>query len=173
MQGQGGARDDGFSVLEAMIAVFLLAAAFLPLLELQGRFVTTTESLERAEARIIERQIAESHLATVNFALQPQGRTRIGRVTVGWRATPLAPARPVKATGGAPSRFMVSLYEVEVEAFTFRDAFTTPMPERADVLPESVGGGVRPHSGDAGLPRLRYNRRGLGWTATQSAIESL
>ena len=163
MRGRG---EDGFSVLEAMIAVFLLAAAFLPLLELQGRFVGTVESLERAETRIALRQIAENHLATVNFALQPEGEARYGRTVVAWRATEAAPPRLARATGGAPLRFSVSLHDVEVrafaaEAFTSRDTNATPRDRIA----------VGPNPG--ALPELRYTRRGLGWQAGRGWMDSL
>lgn len=163
-----GPQDAGFSVLEAMIAVFLLAVGFLPLLELQSRFVSTTEALERAEVRIGQRQLTENHLATINFALQPEGRARYGDTQVSWQATPLAPARTVRAAGGAPSRFTVSLWDVEVEALTVRGSFATATGQNAVPRVDTFGTNDAPDV----PPALRYRRRGLGWTATQGVLDS-
>ena len=135
-----------------MIAVALLAAAFLPLLEIQGRFVAATEAIERASARTEQRQSADAYLETVNFLAQPSGEARIGAHVVAWQTRPAGEPRAVRGAEGIPSRFEVALFDVSVEV--------APAP-------------LATPSSDAVALRLSYVRRGLGWRARRDALDDI
>lgn len=102
-------------MLEALVAMAILAGALLPLLALQGQFVTTTEALERNEHRLSVQDIALSHIAAHNLDQISQGEltTQFGQVS--WRAVPAAPTQKGRGNGGFPSRYALTLYDIEVD----------------------------------------------------------
>ena len=102
----------GFSVLEAIVAVALVAAAFLPLLLLQGRVAETAIAIERTEARVRSMDAALAYLATVNPSMRPTGEEPIGDATLSWTATPIQPAAPVRGLTGEASRYDATLFRV-------------------------------------------------------------
>ncbi|MBL4595825.1 MAG: hypothetical protein JKX99_04525 [Robiginitomaculum sp.] len=108
----------GFSVLEAMIAMAILAAALLPLLALQGQFVRSVDSMERVDARLAARTSAIHYVQALNLTQAPQGQfiqaQDTGPVLISWQATPALPARTVRGNGGFPGRFELTLYDVQI-----------------------------------------------------------
>ena len=116
--------EKGFSVLEAMIAMALLAAAFLPLLALQGQFVKSTESLERAEHRIAVRDMALARIQNVNLMIKPEGKMETAYGTLQWTAQAVRPPRRVKGRGGVDGRYEITLFEVTVNLINYDE--TTP-----------------------------------------------
>ncbi|MEO0674994.1 MAG: hypothetical protein AAFY32_08320, partial [Pseudomonadota bacterium] len=70
----------GFSVLEAIVAVALIAAAFLPLLALQTQLTRTAIAIERAEANLLARNNALALLQAINPGMRPAGSEEMGAV---------------------------------------------------------------------------------------------
>jgi len=106
-------RQAGFSVLEAVVAVALVAAAFLPLLLLQSRVTETALAIERTEARVRSMEAALAYLATVNPSMRPSGQEQIGAATLAWTSTTLMPSAPVRGLTGQPSRYDATLFRVQ------------------------------------------------------------
>ena len=93
----------------------ILAAAMLPLLSLQGQFIKTVESFERADGRLQARQNALTYLKVQNFALSPKNEVQLGSAMVKWDAVLISPAiRPPLGEYNV-SRYEVSVYNVSVE----------------------------------------------------------
>lgn len=143
------ARDAGFSVLEALVAMALLAGAFLPLLQIQAQFVRTTESVERAQVRIEQRDLSRTFLETVNFAQEPTGEVTLGAHTLVWESVSGNGEARVRGVDGNMGRFWVSLYTVEASVWS-AEADNRALP-----------------------PENRFELRGLGWRPVGRAIESL
>jgi len=110
----GHIGSPGFSVLEAIIAIAILAIAFLPLLALQEQMTQTTISLER-NARFMEaKRSALAYVRTLNPMRDPQGNLNLGPAIMHWTATPISQERPVSGKEGDKGRFIIALYNVEV-----------------------------------------------------------
>ncbi|PHR93582.1 MAG: hypothetical protein COA69_02790 [Robiginitomaculum sp.] len=115
----------GFSVLEALVAMAILAAAMLPLLDLQGRFIQTVSSFERANIRIATRQNALAYLKTQNFVLQPSGEVRIGDVVLQWAAVAVEPARRTRNSADDVGRYEITIYDVRADIISVTGAVDT------------------------------------------------
>jgi len=77
-------KEDGFSVLEAIMAVAILSIALLPLMNLQSQFVKTVESYERVQERVaIEKQVLE-RMTSINIGAFPEGQEPFGDFTLVW-----------------------------------------------------------------------------------------
>ena len=106
-------RQRGFSLIEAMVALTILAGATLALF---GWINTSLVQLNRAgfytEASPALTSATE-YLNTVDLSAQPTGTFNSGRVAIHWQATPIEKnvGRPVSQGGG---NFLLSLYEVEL-----------------------------------------------------------
>lgn len=106
--------EAGFSVLEALIAMAILAAAFLPLLALQSQFISSVESFERAESRIAARKSAAAHIQALNFVRAEQGEAQLGDVIMRWTARPAVPPRVSRDSSGGEGRYVMTLYQVDI-----------------------------------------------------------
>jgi len=107
-------NNQGFSVLEAIIAMALLAAAILPLLSLQAQFVRTVDSIERADRRLQLRHMALNKIKTINPAELPKGEYIQRDSRVNWEAQSLFPLQALYE-GGSQSSNNIALYDINVE----------------------------------------------------------
>ncbi len=117
------AGSPGFSVLEAIIAIAILAVAFLPLLALQDQMTRTTISLERNEQLMGAKRSALAYVRNLNPMRDPRGSISLGQAQMHWDSVPIAPERSVKTLGGSDGRFIAMLYDVQV-TLEFADQHT-------------------------------------------------
>ncbi len=108
------ASEDGFSVLEAIVAMAILAAALIPLLALQGQFLRTTQALERVEQRLGAEETALAHIGALNLVQSPTGTLSTQSGEISWQSRAVMPARKARNADGFPSRYNITLYEVTV-----------------------------------------------------------
>jgi len=139
--------ESGFSVLEALVAMAVLAAALIPLLALQGQFLRTTESLERVERRLAVQDLALAHVKTLNLDEYPDGQISTPYGALTWTSRPAAGPAPARGTGGFPARYTATLYAVDVTL--------SPGPEQSQ------------------KPIERFTLQALGWSPTASVLDSL
>jgi len=104
----------GFTVLELLVAIAILAAALIPLLGLQQSNTRAALAVERAQARLAADRAALEYLRGVNPARSQSGETQLGAARMAWRAEPVGAERPVRTTAGQPGRFTLQRYRVRV-----------------------------------------------------------
>ena len=109
-----GRAQSGFSLLEAIVAMVVMATA---LLALYAWLSSSTLGLTRAQAQT--RALADSRSAlalveTINPMLEPSGQRRLGDIEVSWTTTPVVPRRTGLTRAGQPSLYEVALYDMEV-----------------------------------------------------------
>lgn len=125
------ARAAGFTLIEAIVAMVVMATC---LLALYSWLSSSTLALSRAEAQVHSIEMSRSALAlieSVNPLEEPRGERSSNALTVRWQANPLTERRPGVSSVGFPTQFDFILYEMEVEvswdgervrAFSFRKA---------------------------------------------------
>lgn len=107
-------RQAGFSLLEAIVAMTVMAMA---LLSLYSWLSSSTIALNRVHAQSQALQDARTALAfieTVNPMLQPNGNHKIEDIDVRWSATPVADRRSGRSRAGSVSYFDMGLYQLDV-----------------------------------------------------------
>ncbi len=117
MNNQSKNAEAGFSVLEAMISVAIMAAALLPLMSLQSQFVTTSLAYERMSERIDIRQDVLNRLEGMNFSRFPIGEEQLGAYQLSWFAERVqnSSQNNVGAQNDSLGRYDLRLYSVTVE----------------------------------------------------------
>ncbi len=108
--------QSGFSLLEAIVAMVVMATG---LLALYAWLSTNTHSLVRVQEHARTLEDARSALAlveTVNPMKEPTGERTLGDLVVSWTSRPVVDTR--HGTGGGtdttPTVFDLGLYEMEV-----------------------------------------------------------
>ena len=108
-----GARSQGFSLLETMVALVIFTGAAMALYGLLN-----TNLVALARVHDVSRQMpavgqAIEHLSSINPRERDSGRIEIGGLDVAWSARLLQPARESQTATGGRGDFEVGLYEVE------------------------------------------------------------
>lgn len=111
---KGSTASAGFSVLEAIIAIAILAVAFLPLLALQQQMGRNTIAFQRSEELMEVKRSALSYVRALNPMRDPSGDLNLGQVNMHWNAVPISAVLPARDGAGNAGRFVVALYNVEV-----------------------------------------------------------
>ena len=123
-------NQNGFSVLEALVATALIAGAFLPLLILQGQLTRTAIAVEENEKRLRHEANALAYLEVLNPSLRPTGQEPLGEGAIlVWEAELVEPMSPARDVSGAPGRFNIGLYNMNAQ-IRFADGRVLPVPVR-------------------------------------------
>lgn len=102
----------GFSVLEALVAVLLLAIVMLPLLTTQGQVTRTAAALERSQTAYLYERSALEFLSSNNPTLRPRGTEPLGDAVLEFSARAFnEDGRSSKEVRSG--RFLVQLYLVD------------------------------------------------------------
>lgn len=107
----------GFSLLEAIVAMVIMATG---LLALYAWLSTNTQSLVRVQNHAQTLEDSRSALAlieTINPMKEPRGERQLGDMTVQWTSQPVVDRRHGTAGGmdTTPTVFDLGLYDVEVQ----------------------------------------------------------
>ncbi len=102
-------RQSGFSVIEALVAVAIMAAAILPLATLQGQVSRTAARQQQMQASLAAERSAMAMLRDANMMEAPEGAFDLGGGSVlRWQARPISRAATTNAGG-----FSVALYAID------------------------------------------------------------
>lgn len=103
-------RESGFSTLEVIAAVVIVAVALVPILSLHTQLTRGQIALAERQADSTALQNALALTRDVNPMLQPQGRRQLDPATiVSWTSTPISPRRQ----SVNPAGFEVQLYRID------------------------------------------------------------
>ncbi|MDN3920971.1 PulJ/GspJ family protein [Roseateles violae] len=107
----------GFGLLEALVALTILAASGAALFAWLGQNMQMASRLKARQAEVEQQLLAEGLLADLNPFVEPAGERSQGGLKLVWRAdlvSPMRPSQPTRAT--LPPRWNVGLYRVQVTA---------------------------------------------------------
>jgi len=108
----------GFTLLEAIIALVLIAIAGLTLFSWINTNIISLQRIEAAQTRAAAVRSGLAFIQTVNPLLNESGQQTIGIYTFNWVATPVeAPKDGVEAYYGNMGLYKVGLYDVKVDIY--------------------------------------------------------
>ena len=105
----------GFSLLEAIVALTILATAGLALFAAMSQSVQMIARAENARLGDSAVRNAVAWMETVNPMETPQGEQRIGEVTLRWSAQLVEPERDAMTGYLQPGLYRLGLYDVRLE----------------------------------------------------------
>ncbi len=107
----------GFSLLEAMVALVILASSGWALFSWVNASIVSLRRVEDANARSAATSNAVEYMQSVNPMLRPQGQMDMGSYRISWAATPLMSPLPGTDFQRGRSNYDLALYDTTVRAF--------------------------------------------------------
>lgn len=120
---RAGSGQAGFTLLEAIVAMVIMATTLLALYAWLG---STTIGVQRAQAvsqGLVDARVALAVVEGINPMDSESGSRDVGELTVRWSATPVAERRAGITMVGLAAPYDFALYDVQVE--TLRDGRQT------------------------------------------------
>jgi len=108
------ARQRGFTLLEALVALAIIGAVLAPLYAMHN---TTLRSLFRVSAvneRALIQRNALALVSGINPMIRPEGQERLGEFTVSWTSQPLTEPVLTASMMAGNGGFQVALYTMDV-----------------------------------------------------------
>lgn len=110
-------RLRGFGLLEAIVALTILAATGAALFAWISQNLQDAARIEAAQTRTALQMSARALVAAINPFAEPEGTRSLGSIRVQWRSKLISPLRASVPTQPMEvTRWRVGLYEVEVSA---------------------------------------------------------
>lgn len=107
-------RQDGFTLLEAIVALTIFSMGAIALYAWLGSNVKTLERVaEQREQEALVRSALDV-VQRVNPMATPEGRREVGDIAVEWTAEPVEPPRQAVTQVGLPTIFKVGLFRLDV-----------------------------------------------------------
>lgn len=108
-------KQQGFSLLEAIVALTIMATC---LLALYAWLSTSTFALNRVRANaaaLQDARVASAVLETINPMREAEGRRQIPPLEIRWKSRPATDLRIGMSRAGTATQFDFRLYDVDVE----------------------------------------------------------
>lgn len=110
----GFARNRGFSLLEAVVAIVLISSAGLALFAWINSNLISLDRIREANVRAETKQNALEYMAAVNPMLAPRGKASLGDVGLAWEATAVSPVKDGTNYPMGKGLWQFALYDTEV-----------------------------------------------------------
>lgn len=110
-------REGGFSLLEAVVALVILASVGWALLSWVNASIVSLRRVEDANAQSAATINAVEYMQTVNPMLRPQGGVDLGGYRIAWVSTAVTSPLPGTDFQRGRSNYDLALYDTTVRAY--------------------------------------------------------
>ncbi len=116
-------RREGFSLIEALVALAIASVCLLALFGLQRQLVSSQRRFEAATARAQAQRNVLALVRDLNPESQPEGVVALpDGERLSWTSRPASPLRPALTAGGSAGPYLVRLHLVQAELTDARGA---------------------------------------------------
>lgn len=151
----GAAGDDGFSLLEALVALAIIGSGLGAVYVLQAQLATNLQRAEAAVERADALTTAVEFARTIDPVSAPSGKAAIGEWRIAWTSEPDGPAQPTVRSYRTAEERTAQMFRVSV---TVTDPDGEAIAGPTDIQVLSYRSAVRESGGMRGaLPRLPAN----------------
>lgn len=105
----------GFTLLEAIVALSLLAGAGAALFTWLNSNILTLSRVQEAHARAEASRNILEYMETINPMLVPEGKAEWGSIHFHWRAEPVTPPQDGAGYPTGTSLYRIALYKTHIE----------------------------------------------------------
>jgi general secretion pathway protein I len=116
----------GFSLLEAIVALTILAMAMLGAYAWIGANLEALNKVRDLALEELALREALDVLERTDLGAQPEGELSWGEFRIGWRAEPLEPMRNGRTAVGSMSLYDFTLFQVDLEVHSHQRLIATP-----------------------------------------------
>ncbi len=118
-------KQQGFTLLEAIVALVLLSTVGLSLLSWLNSNLISLQRVQAAEQRSTVTRNALEFIDALNPMLQPQGQQTLGNYQLTWQAELVTDARDnIDSYYGTAGFYKVGLYAIHVEIYQQKQLIT-------------------------------------------------
>lgn len=110
-------KQQGFSLLEAIVALVLVATTGMALLDWINTNLITLRRVSAVQQRQTAIRNALTFMELVNPLVDPKGQEKFDLFTIRWQAKPLELPKDGISSVGYMSLYQVSLYDTEVSVY--------------------------------------------------------
>lgn len=122
------AGRDGFSLIEALVALAIASMTLMAIFELQVQMARGQARAQRAVEQVASQDNALALVRDINFSEQPQGQIAMpGGDQVQWTSEPLTPPEINVGYGSRTGIFEVTLHQVTVQIIRKGEASPSPL----------------------------------------------
>jgi hypothetical protein len=142
--------EEGFSLLEGLVAIALLAGTMVAIFALVGSILGSANTVGRSNQTVEVTQNALEAMTTVNPMLQESGKIDLGIYTVSWKSAAMTPVSEGIGYPRGISLYQLALYETDVRvegqpgtllaAFKLRQVGYRRVREPASPFPGAIPG---------------------------------
>ncbi len=108
-------RQRGFSLLEAIVALAIVASAGMALFAAMNQSIRMAARADDARKADSAMRNALAWMETVNPAQTPSGEKRLGEVVLQWRSEPVEPPRDAEGGYRQAGLYRIGLYDVTLD----------------------------------------------------------
>jgi general secretion pathway protein I len=111
------ARERGFTLLEAIIAVAVVGLAVVAMMTFVSQIALQLTAAGEAVSRSTATQAALDFLEPLNPVEDPEGRAELGDLTVQWASTAIVPATTEVRVGTGLAGYGIGFFAVDVTVY--------------------------------------------------------
>lgn len=107
-------RQNGFTLLEAIVALVILSTAGLAMFSWLNTNLQTTHRIQALSAELNAKENALEYMKSINPMQTNQGQALIGDITIKWDSKPIIPPMDGANYPNGMSLYQIALYETSI-----------------------------------------------------------
>ena len=114
LQDEARSLEDGFTLLEAIVALAIIGVTLIPLITFFGQSAAQLNMAADVNERSLAQQSAVAFLEPMNPMSEPEGSTELGNFSISWRSEAVVQPNQEVRIGTGLAGYSIGFYRVSV-----------------------------------------------------------